>query len=194
MENNETLLKQRDMLMMEVQFVGFISELTNATLQYLGRLKNPRTNQLNKSIQQAEKMIYILEMLEKKTKNNVTDLEKEHLQNSIDRIKRIFFEEKQIKEDPTEEISIRHILVGTQEEANEVLKKLTNGEDFAETAKEYSICNSRANGGYMEGIKKGALPQTVEEAAFKLQKDQISQIAVSVLGYHIVKLVDKKNV
>lgn len=196
--NSDSLLKERAKIIMEIQFVGFISDLTNSTLQYLGRLKNPKTNQFAKNIQQAEKMIYILDMLYDKTKNNLTPMEKEHLRNSIDRTKRIFLEETQSPGDVAEiapklSISIRHILVDSESTASDLLKQLTDGANFSEIAKMNSQCNSRAEGGFIEDIKPGDLPKSVEDIAFNLRKDEMSGVIQSIMGYHIVKLVELKS-
>lgn len=193
--NTEALIKHRAKIMMEIQFVGFISDLTNTGLQYLGRLKNPRTNQFVKNIEQAERMIYLLDMLAEKTKANLTPMENEHLKTSTDRLKRIFFEETQLDR-PAEKkqvISIRHILLDSESHAEDVLKEIKSGADFAELAKLHSQCNSRADGGYIDGIKHGDFPQAVEDAAFSLEKDQTSGIVASVMGYHIIKLIDKNE-
>lgn len=193
--STENLVKERAKMLMEIQFVGFISEMTTATLQHLGRLKNAKTNQFHKNITQAERMISVLDMLEEKTKNNLTPMEKEHIRNSIDRLKRTYFEETQVRnESPASEevISIRHILVDNESAAAEILSQVKSGEDFAEIAKLHSQCGYRADGGYIDNIKKGDFPQQVENVALKLEKDQISDIIQSIFGYHIIKLIDKK--
>jgi len=194
--SNETLLKERTKMMMEILFIGLISDLTNMALQSFGRLKNPTTNQFFKNIPQAEKMISILDMLAEKTKNSLTSMEKEHIKNSIERLKRIYYEESQTKEEkkPEEVISIRHILVESEVIAQDIMSQLKENADFGEMAKLHSMCNSRIDGGYIDEIKAGSLPKNLEDVIFKLKKDEISEITRTVLGYHIVKLIDKKTI
>lgn len=172
-----------------VHFVGFVSDLTNSALQYLGRLKNKKTNQFVKDIQQAERIIQVLEMIEEKTVNNLSHTESDLIKNTLTGLKKILLEETQ-KEKQT--VSIRHILVDDALLAQEIQQQLQDGSNFAEVARNSSVCSSRKEGGYIEGVEPGDLPKPVEEAIFKLNEDEISDIIRSVFGYHIVKLVEKK--
>lgn len=170
----------------EMQFVGFISDLTNTGLQYLGRLKNPRTNEFIKNLSQAERMIYILDMLIEKTRNNLTSMETEHLQISVNRLKKTFYEEKQMS--TSESVNIRHILVDSEFRANDILVELKNGADFAEIAKLHSQSYS-ADNGFIEELKKGDFPKSIEDVAFNLKENEISGTIHSVLGFHIIKKI-----
>ena len=51
--------------------------------------------------------------------------------------------------------SARHILVDTEEQCNELKDKIAGGEDFAEVAKEHSICPSGKEGGSLGVFNKG---------------------------------------
>ena len=191
----ESLLKDKERSVMELQFVRFITDLTNSGLQFFGRLKNPRTNELDKDLPNAEKMLYLLNMLTEKTKNNLTEMENNHIRNALDCLKRVYYEETELakaKQKSNDFISIRHILVEFEHEASDARRRILAGEDFAELAKLISNCNSRSDGGYIENIKRGDFPKNIEEVAFKLNKDEISPVIHSVLGFHIVKLVDKQ--
>ena len=81
-----------------------------------------------------------------------------------------------------------------QQTAEMVLQKVKNGEDFARLAKEFSEDRgSKNNGGLYENVSKNILWQEVEAIALKLKKGQIAdQLIESNLGYHIVKLEDRK--
>lgn len=188
--NTENLSREKERLLMEIQFIHFISDLTNSALQFMGRIKNPKTNEFSRNIKNAEKMMYVLGMLTEKTKNNLTDMEKDHLRNSLDRLKQTYYEETQLTI-AREQISIRHILVDSESEATELLSKIRSGSDFSELAKMHSQCSSRVDGGFIEGIKHGDFPRNIEDTAFKLGKDETSPVMHSRLGYHIVKLIDK---
>jgi peptidyl-prolyl cis-trans isomerase C len=97
-----------------------------------------------------------------------------------------------------------HILIKTSRKASqeekdaamqkieEVQKKLQNGADFAELAKEYSDDKSKDNGGSLGYFMKGQMVKPFEEAAFKLGKDEVSDIVTTEFGYHIIKVEDKK--
>lgn len=92
------------------------------------------------------------------------------------------------------EISTRHILVKTQDEAKQIMAQIQKGEDFAELARKYSIDpNAKASGGEIGFHPKGTLVPEYEAAAFKLKKvGQISPITKTQFGYHIIKLEGMK--
>lgn len=76
----------------------------------------------------------------------------------------------------------------------QVLQRLRTGDDFENLAKEVSEDNnSKENGGDLGYISKGQVPQAFEDAAFALNKDEISDIVETGSGYHIIKLTDKTD-
>jgi len=85
-------------------------------------------------------------------------------------------------------IHASHILVEKEETAKEVKKKLDEGEKFEDLAKEYSTDGSAQNGGDLGWFTKGAMVPAFEDAAFALEKDQISDPVKSDFGFHIIKL------
>lgn len=88
-----------------------------------------------------------------------------------------------------EEVDVRHILVKTQEEAENIRKQLLNGADFAKLAKKYSQDpGSKDNGGLYKGIKRGVFVKPFEDVAFKLKPGEISEPVKTDFGYHIIKV------
>ena len=87
-----------------------------------------------------------------------------------------------------EEYHLRHILIETQEEAEAVLEKIRGGADFAELAKERSLCLSREKGGDLGFIARGITIKPFEDAAFALKPGEISEVIKTQFGYHIIKL------
>ena len=92
-----------------------------------------------------------------------------------------------------EHIHARHILVDTFEEAERILAQLQASADFATLARAYSQDTStRDNGGDLGFFPRGILvAPEVENAAFDLQPGQFSGVVPSVLGYHIVQVVER---
>jgi peptidyl-prolyl cis-trans isomerase C len=88
-------------------------------------------------------------------------------------------------------IKCSHILVQKQSEALAVLERIKDGESFANLAKELSIDKgSGKRGGDLGYFDRGMMVKPFEQAAFKLEKGQISEPVKSEFGYHIIKRVD----
>ena len=91
-----------------------------------------------------------------------------------------------------EHVHARHILVNSETEAQAVLTRLQNGEDFAALAAQFSVdVTTRDNGGDLGWFPRGGLlvPE-VEEAAFNLQPGAVSGVIRSAWGYHIVQTLE----
>jgi len=89
-----------------------------------------------------------------------------------------------------DKIHCAHILVKTQQEANTVLERLKKGEKFATIAKEISLCPSKKKGGDLGTFGRGKMVKEFEEAAFALQKGQISPIVKTKFGHHVIKRLE----
>lgn len=91
-----------------------------------------------------------------------------------------------------EQVEASHILVATKEEADEVTKKLKDGEDFAALAKEYSTDTATAEkGGELGSFGAGEMAAEFEEAAFAMKVDEISEPVETEYGFHIIKVTGK---
>lgn len=99
-----------------------------------------------------------------------------------------------------------HILVMVKQKADEAQQKaakeridsiynaLQNGADFAELAKKCSDDKgTAANGGELQWIAKGMTLKEFEDAAWALEKGQMSKPVLSPAGWHIILLKDKGN-
>jgi parvulin-like peptidyl-prolyl isomerase len=77
--------------------------------------------------------------------------------------------------------------------AQDVLKKIKDGGDFAALAKQYSQASDAANGGDLGFFSKGQLPDNVQAAAEALQPGQVSDAIKTQYGYEILKVLEKKD-
>jgi peptidyl-prolyl cis-trans isomerase C len=77
--------------------------------------------------------------------------------------------------------------VNTKKEAESVLRRIEQGEDFANIAKRVSRCPSSKKGGNLGKFGKGKMVKEFEDAAFALQNGSISPIVKTQFGYHIIK-------
>ena len=89
-----------------------------------------------------------------------------------------------------DKVHCAHVLVKTQKEANMVLERLQKGEKFANIAKEISLCPSGKRGGDLGTFGRGAMVKEFEDAAFTLQKGQLSHIVKTKYGYHMIKRLE----
>ncbi|MEI2664145.1 peptidylprolyl isomerase [Rossellomorea sp. LJF3] len=93
-----------------------------------------------------------------------------------------------------EQVEASHILVDDEKTAQEVKKKLDNGGDFAELAKEYSTDTSNADsGGELGYFGKGEMVAEFDDKAFSMKKGEISEPVKTEFGYHIIKVTGKKE-
>jgi peptidyl-prolyl cis-trans isomerase C len=91
-----------------------------------------------------------------------------------------------------QEVHARHILVETEAEAKAIEAELKKGADFAEVAKKKSKDPGAANGGDLGYFTKDQMVPEFAEAAFKLDKGQISDPIHTQFGWHIIKVEDKR--
>lgn len=99
--------------------------------------------------------------------------------------------EKNISKFKTEEsVKASHILVDSEEKANEILEDITDGLSFEEAAKQNSSCPSKAQGGDLGQFGRGQMVQEFDEKVFSMRKGEISEPVKTQFGYHIIKVTD----
>jgi len=85
-----------------------------------------------------------------------------------------------------------HILVKTEDQANQILKRLTDGEEFAAVAKRFSSCPSGKSGGDLGWFGKGMMVPEFEKIAFEEEVGKVVGPVKTQFGYHVIKVTGKK--
>ncbi|QGZ39988.1 peptidyl-prolyl cis-trans isomerase SurA [Pseudoduganella flava] len=85
------------------------------------------------------------------------------------------------------------VIAQRQKRAEEVMRQLRTGGDFAKVAATYSDASDALQGGAVGWRQSDRIPPVFAEALDKLQPGQVTQIIKSVTGFHILKLVDKRS-
>jgi peptidyl-prolyl cis-trans isomerase SurA len=80
-----------------------------------------------------------------------------------------------------------------KEEAEQLRKRVLAGEPFELLAVKYSQGPGAAQGGDIGFIEKGTIIAAVDSVAFNLPMEQVSEVIESSIGFHIIKVVDKKG-
>jgi len=103
-----------------------------------------------------------------------------------------------------EKVRASHILVAVATDADDatkkaamekikgIQKKLKDGGDFAQLAKESSDCPSKANGGDLDFFVRQQMVKPFADVAFTSPVGQVSDIVTTEFGYHLIKVTDKQ--
>ncbi len=116
-----------------------------------------------------------------------------------------YYNEHQQQFSVPEEVRVRHILIAVpqnadaktvaaaQAKAEDILKQLKNGANFADLAKKYSDDpGSKTQGGELGFIQHGATVPAFDQAAFSLQPGQLSGVIHTQFGFHILQVEQKQ--
>ena len=81
-----------------------------------------------------------------------------------------------------------------KDKLNSFRKRIYDGEDFKVLATLYSDDpGSASSGGELGFMSRGDLVPEFERAAFKLKKDEISEVVQSKFGFHIIQMIERRG-
>jgi peptidyl-prolyl cis-trans isomerase C len=93
------------------------------------------------------------------------------------------------------EYHARHILVSTQAQAEQVIKKIKGGAKFEDVAKAESSDGSKNNGGDLGWFTLARMAKPFGEAVKGLKKGEMTPAPVQTqFGWHVIKLEDTREV
>ena len=141
------------------------------------------TDDFKKKLALARTKLLMEALLQNEAKTAVTD----------EAMKKVYADA--IKEVGNEqEVSARHILVESEDDAKAISADLKKGGDFAAIAKEKSKDpGSKDSGGDLGFFTKDQMVPEFAEAAFKLDKGQVSDPVKSQFGWHVIRVDDKRT-
>jgi tetratricopeptide (TPR) repeat protein len=88
----------------------------------------------------------------------------------------------------SQDVTLRIIVVSSEEQAQHILEELRQGKDFAVEAKANSIDSSAGDGGYLGGVAASHLRPELRDGVAGLSPGQISPIVKTPLGFAILRV------
>ncbi|HEX3320231.1 MAG TPA: peptidyl-prolyl cis-trans isomerase [Terriglobales bacterium] len=169
------------------------------------------TDQELKAFYERNKASYNNSIPEKrKARYVVVDLDKISAKTQVTREElQAYYDQHRDEYRVPEEVKVSHILIKTpapgadgkvddkaveaaRVKAEDVLKQVRSGGDFAKLAEKYSDDpGSAKSGGSLGFIGRGRTVPEFEKAAFSLPKGQVSDLVKSSFGFHIIRVEDK---
>ncbi len=103
-----------------------------------------------------------------------------------------YYEENKAQFTKGESVSASHILVDSEEKANEIKAEIESGKtSFEDAARANSSCPSSQNGGALGEFTKGQMVPEFDEAAFSMEVGELRGPVKTQFGYHLIKLTAK---
>jgi peptidyl-prolyl cis-trans isomerase C len=100
----------------------------------------------------------------------------------------------QVAQLPKTQYHARHILVSTQDAAQQIIDQLKGGASFEELAKSKSIDSTKDQGGDLGWFAANTMVQPFATALVGLKKGETTQTPVQTpYGWHVIQLVDTRD-
>jgi peptidyl-prolyl cis-trans isomerase C len=95
--------------------------------------------------------------------------------------------------EPETEWRASHIIVPTEEQAQELREELDQGADFAELAREHSQDGAAARGGDLGWFGEGMMVPEFEEAAADMEEGEVRGPIQTQFGWHLIRLEETRE-
>lgn len=165
---------------------AFLDELIDDVLLHQKALEHglDKDEEVRAMAAEAEKKILIARLLKEEVddKIEITDEDIEE-----------FYRQYQDKYMTPEVMRASHILLLNASDAEEVSEALSNGASFEELARSRSIDPTAQRGGDIGYFPKGQLMPEFDSACSELEVGEVSGVVKTRLGYHIIKLTDRRS-
>lgn len=78
-----------------------------------------------------------------------------------------------------------------RKKADDLLRRIKEGEDFATLAKRFSDGSTAQQGGYLGTYKRGELSKQLEDQVFAMKKNQLTDVIETKQGYLILQVLER---
>src|SRR6266851_1416861 len=100
-----------------------------------------------------------------------------------------------------EQVALREIVVSTEgkkpedlpdlkKKAETALKRVQDGEDFAEIAKRLSDGSTKNQGGFLGVYKRGELSKELEDKVFKMKRNELTEVMETRQGFLVLQVLE----
>ncbi|MFI9030001.1 peptidylprolyl isomerase [Streptomyces sp. NPDC053560] len=89
--------------------------------------------------------------------------------------------------------SARHILVASEDKANELKAQLEAGADFAEAAKANSTCPSGRQGGDLGSFGPGQMVPEFDTVVFSAPLNTVQGPVKTQFGFHLIEVTSRQD-
>ncbi len=93
---------------------------------------------------------------------------------------------------PSTEYSAAHILLETEEHAQQMINQLAEGAEFSALAREFSVGPSGPSGGELGWFGEGVMVAPFFEAVSALEPGEVSEPVKTDFGWHVILLKDTR--
>ena len=87
----------------------------------------------------------------------------------------------------------RHILVETEAQCESLKDQILAGTDFAEVAKQHSLCPSGAQGGDLGEFGRGQMVPEFDEVVFTGELHTVLGPVKTQFGYHLLEVTQRSD-
>ena len=89
--------------------------------------------------------------------------------------------------------SARHILVDSEQKAQDLKNQIEGGADFAELAKKHSTCPSGRRGGDLGEFSKGQMVKEFDDVVFRDALNKVHGPVKTQFGYHLLEITSRTD-
>jgi peptidyl-prolyl cis-trans isomerase C len=179
----DTLPQQYKTLPAEQVFQGIVEQIIQQTV-LAQAAANPNAKYIKFAVDNERRILAASQMIDEIT-NEATTTDK----------LRAYYDATYQSADLGREYNASHILVESEDQAQDLIAQLSDSADFATLAQEFSTGPSGPNGGALGWFGQGQMVAPFEQAVVNLTVGEISPLPVQTqFGWHVIILNDMRAV